>query len=801
MASYGRPQHSTNNLCVPEDLHFERFDTEATLFPFSIHRVREENISVQVGYYKPLEVPVGKWTNIYDFVTGLPRTRGKSTTLSGLSGSFFDQTTHFLPIPIVSDRDPRFTSRFWKGLQNAWGTRLKFSTAFHPETDGQSERTIQTLEDMLRSCALEWTGNWDDYICLVEFAFIIHSRHAKYQVRFPLKGDVYTVGNAVCAPLKSVFLGDQVGERVLEGPEMIEVTNEKVAVAREKLKEAQTRQKSYADKHRRSLEFQPGENVFVKFHYRGSSETEDTWGTEESLRTAILIFSHDMVRIFRPFSKDILSIHDSFPQNCYASPFLLVKYCTDDELAAAVSGSGGCYASQIVNKFVKGVPLMVLVVSELDLSMEKSLMAKGGDDGFTLSWANFKELFLPPIFPLRAEQDAPKSREYHSLRQRAGGEQSERPRLSLGSSQVESPGPFSYAWSFTDDAQGLVVVYYVNNNEQQSLRDNKQGNSGGWTANHRNRGQHVPPSYQLGSSKTRRLSRVLYFPVAPHCDVDTQVSVVVLRVLVLVAVQAGLSSERLQRTRVLLVRLVMLTRSLDAIRPRLCADSGPRLLTDYWYITGNCFRVQDRISRRTSRNSTIRDVEFNIEAYSGAEPISKLLSHASDELKELKDQFAMELCGARFYPSQVLSPWEALHHVVLFGQEKMAFLGHISSSEWITMDPARFVDGVFTTGLTLTMLMRKGEKVCLERRAHVEKEIEELKQRLVSALFFLFPIRFSIIPGKANVVADALSRKSGMIAGIKVEEEIIRDLERLDIELCVRGQNGFWASLRVGGLN
>ncbi|GKC53773.1 retrotransposon protein, putative, ty3-gypsy subclass, partial [Tanacetum coccineum] len=52
-------------------------------------------------------------------------------------------------------------------------------------------------------------------------------------------------------------------------------------------------------------------------------------------------------------------------------------------------------------------------------------------------------------------------------------------------------------------------------------------------------------------------------------------------------------------------------------------------------------------------------------------------------------------------------------------------------------------------------------------------------------------------PGKANVVADALSRKSGMIAGIKVEEEIIRDLERLDIELCVRGQNGFWASLRV----
>nr|GEY19575.1 Gag protease polyprotein [Tanacetum cinerariifolium] len=78
---------------------------------------------------------------------------------------------HDTPSAIVSDRDPCFASRFWKGLQEAWGTRLKFSNAFHPQTDGQSERTIQTLEDMLRSCALEWTGNWDDYICLVEFAY------------------------------------------------------------------------------------------------------------------------------------------------------------------------------------------------------------------------------------------------------------------------------------------------------------------------------------------------------------------------------------------------------------------------------------------------------------------------------------------------------------------------------------------------------------------------------------------------------------------------------------------------------
>nr|GFA26900.1 retrotransposon protein, putative, Ty3-gypsy subclass [Tanacetum cinerariifolium] len=109
-------------------------------------------------------------------------------------------------------------------------------TAFHPQTNGQSERTIQTLEDMLRSCALEWTGNWDDYICLVEFAYN-NSWHASIK----------------CAHFEMLY-----------GPEMIKVTNAKVAVAKEKLKEARTRQKSYADKHRRSLEFPTGDHVFLK---------------------------------------------------------------------------------------------------------------------------------------------------------------------------------------------------------------------------------------------------------------------------------------------------------------------------------------------------------------------------------------------------------------------------------------------------------------------------------------------------------------------------------------------------------
>ena len=78
---------------------------------------------------------------------------------------------HGVPVSIISDRDPRFTSRFWPSLQTALGTCLHFSTAFHSQTDGQSERTIQTLEDMLRSCVMEFKGSWDTHLTLMEFAY------------------------------------------------------------------------------------------------------------------------------------------------------------------------------------------------------------------------------------------------------------------------------------------------------------------------------------------------------------------------------------------------------------------------------------------------------------------------------------------------------------------------------------------------------------------------------------------------------------------------------------------------------
>ena len=78
---------------------------------------------------------------------------------------------HGVPRTIISDRDSRFTSHFWECVQSALGTKLKFSTAFHPQTDGQTERVNQVLEDMLRACALDFKGSWCKYLSLAEFAY------------------------------------------------------------------------------------------------------------------------------------------------------------------------------------------------------------------------------------------------------------------------------------------------------------------------------------------------------------------------------------------------------------------------------------------------------------------------------------------------------------------------------------------------------------------------------------------------------------------------------------------------------
>ncbi|GKE95701.1 putative reverse transcriptase domain-containing protein, partial [Tanacetum coccineum] len=100
-------------------------------------------------------------------------TMREDDTLKKLTRQYLKEVVskHGVPVLIISDRDGKFTSHFWKSLHKALGTRLDMSTAYHPETDGQSERAIQTLEDMLRACVLDFGKCWDKHLPLVEFSY------------------------------------------------------------------------------------------------------------------------------------------------------------------------------------------------------------------------------------------------------------------------------------------------------------------------------------------------------------------------------------------------------------------------------------------------------------------------------------------------------------------------------------------------------------------------------------------------------------------------------------------------------
>ena len=126
------------------------------------------------------------------------------------------------------------------------GTQLKLSTSYHPQIDGQSERTIQVLEDMLRACALDFSGSWDRHLYLVEFAYNngYHSsiKMAPYEALY---------GRRCRTPL----CWSEVGERQLLGPDLIQEITEKIQLIRKRLVAAQDRQKKYADHRRRPQEF------------------------------------------------------------------------------------------------------------------------------------------------------------------------------------------------------------------------------------------------------------------------------------------------------------------------------------------------------------------------------------------------------------------------------------------------------------------------------------------------------------------------------------------------------------------
>ena len=135
------------------------------------------------------------------------------------------------------------------------GTRLNLSTAYHPQTDGQSERTIQTLEDMLRACVIDLGGSWDTHLALMEFSYN-NSYHTSIQM--PPFEALY--GRKCRTPV----CWSETGDGQLSGPEIVQRTTDQVLQIRERLKTARDRQKSYADIRRKPLEFKEGDKVLLK---------------------------------------------------------------------------------------------------------------------------------------------------------------------------------------------------------------------------------------------------------------------------------------------------------------------------------------------------------------------------------------------------------------------------------------------------------------------------------------------------------------------------------------------------------
>ncbi|GJR69317.1 putative reverse transcriptase domain-containing protein [Tanacetum coccineum] len=164
-------------------------------------------------------------------------------------------TRHGIPVSIICDQDLRFASNFWRSLQKDLGTNLDMSTTYHPQTDRQSERTIQTLEDMMRACAIDFIKGWVNHLPLVEFSYN-NSYHASIKAT-PFEA-LYS--RKCCSPV----CWAEVGEVQLTSPEIVQETTEKIIQIKQRMQAVHDRQKSYADLKRKPMEFQVGDKLMLK---------------------------------------------------------------------------------------------------------------------------------------------------------------------------------------------------------------------------------------------------------------------------------------------------------------------------------------------------------------------------------------------------------------------------------------------------------------------------------------------------------------------------------------------------------
>ncbi|GJW77682.1 putative reverse transcriptase domain-containing protein [Tanacetum coccineum] len=221
-------------------------------------RVKTEHQRPSGSLVQP-EIPQWKWDNItMDFVTKLPKSSQgydaiwvivdrltkpaiftpmrKTDSMEKLARMYLKEvvTRHGIPVSIICDRDPKFASNFWRSLQKALGTSLDMSTVYHPQTDGQSERTIQTLEDVLRACVIDFGNGWVKHFPLVEFSYN-NSYHASIKA----------------AAFEALY------EQKCHSPVCWAEIKQRTQAARDQ-------QKSYADLKRKPMEFQVGDRVMLK---------------------------------------------------------------------------------------------------------------------------------------------------------------------------------------------------------------------------------------------------------------------------------------------------------------------------------------------------------------------------------------------------------------------------------------------------------------------------------------------------------------------------------------------------------
>ena len=248
------------------------------------------------GLLQPLPIPKKKWEQVtLDLIGPLPKTKSgydtivvfvdklskmvhyapttQTVTAEGLAELFFKEIVRFHGVPssIVSDRDPRFTSKFWSALWKLLGTNLHLSTAYHPQSDGQTERANRTLEEILRSFVNAHRDNWDEYLVAAEIAVNNSVQESTGYSPFYLN-----FGQHPNLPMNQGLNADTTGN---ENPAALDTVNklkEALSKAQEHLKKAQENQSKHVNSHHREVNYSVGQQVFLSTEnlLRGSTKLQ-----------------------------------------------------------------------------------------------------------------------------------------------------------------------------------------------------------------------------------------------------------------------------------------------------------------------------------------------------------------------------------------------------------------------------------------------------------------------------------------------------------------------------------------------